>query len=494
MKQSLEILKDSKNNTIFTIIFMVLLAIAILPVFIYGLYSIPEGDDFNYFWHLVEERDKGNGYLKSAYNVMLFFYKNWSGAYSFNFLTAFLCPYVRWGLVGFSITCFLCGLLLIFSISVFISTLFKKFFLRNEYLLFAIVSIIFLWVFMFDLSEILYWFATICAYSIPLSLMLLGYSILINADNNFVMFISCLFLFTAVGGNLQIVGIVVGIYICLVMYHKLSKKKSFVITVPILIGILINVLASGNYTRAKYIHPEGMSIFYCLTSMITMIKCIIRLFGRIAISPLQWVLLITAVIVGRNIKEPRNILFIHILKMFLIGMVILGGSIFPAILGVASLSPRHLAIAGLIAVCFSFLMIVVLYGFLKKFLNRKIIGCFVLCLIIINIVLYSSGRTKWYVSNNMISRAYKDIYTGKLKDNYDQWKYIFNCIEESSEESVDVVVHGKYQKQVMVHVPIAYFMETWMVSPNFVKYTGKKKVSIIWDTNEEKYKFEVSLE
>lgn len=254
---------SGKTRRVFLALAMWLYFFMIFPYFKVAFFANPSADDFSNLYSTLHY--SGQSFLEKAIRQSWHTYETWQGTYFGNFLTyAGGIIYYRFGLLGIHLEYVLNILLFYCALFSFSYVLSKKIFESSKSvytLAFILASLIsFMILYDFDVSEVFYWHTGLCMYTVPLSISLFVFAILIKRNvSNAYLLIGSVLSFIAAGGSLDISAFVCGVSLLLFLYR--SRKingvdKTIVVFLVGIIGAFFNVLSPGNYDRHDLITDQ----------------------------------------------------------------------------------------------------------------------------------------------------------------------------------------------------------------------------------------------
>ena len=257
--------KEKQKIKLFVIVEWVMAVAFCLPYILSARFTVFWADDFSHY--LGMEEMPGTLLIEKAWQYMLNIYKIWQGTYFAIFLQSILSP-MRYGGVTW-LRCISIANILLFFISLYFALrmLFRYLGLEAKHTITAFLLVVIPLFSYGQYTEILYWLSGQCSYSFPVSLAFLGIGLLFCKRKSamgiitYVLSLVCLFL--AVGGSLEVAGIVTYILLVLLVfdYWKNRKKNFFMMEafVVALVGSLINAMAPGNFVRHKMIDARSLN-------------------------------------------------------------------------------------------------------------------------------------------------------------------------------------------------------------------------------------------
>ncbi len=479
----------------------ILFVIICLGLCVEAFYSLPDGDDFGFFYLMKRGILDGNGPIQSALHVSELFYENWSGDYGSVFLISFLNPFYRGGLYAYSFCCFLGVCTFFLALFLFLKS-FKGVILSDGNMMVGILFGAFIvagWLDAFTPKEIFYWYTCVYSYCIGLTIKLMTCSFLLfnhkrNSTNNKI--VSCVFLFvcgivsSAVGT--QNLTINIGLFVFFILIGVL-KEKCHIVSLGggIMISAVIVLLAPGNHTRAMGdVHVTGAFISRLLTAFGDSTRCIIRMgVKNILTSPFFWLSLSLIVVLRlfTNYVKNRELTFKMVIMKLLASCVLIYSAVFPVSYGyqVSFMSPRTECVAGLIVWILTIYWMVCLLQIIPQLhlndskrrtvMNSALAGL-------------AGGFFLFFLfGKNAGILAYRELFSGKPQLQWNNWNQIYTEVEESDEKIVAVDLDNEYISGLMTrHDEVEWNGEN-VISRSYMAYCGKEEVMVNWHTGDDVY-------
>lgn len=478
--------KNLNSRHKYIIISAFLLIIGIVPYVITLIYVLPVADDFCYANDIVQ---LGGYNLSGIFNMVKRYYQNWQGVYFGIALGGAINPMCSIGASGIKIVLLCVIVLSICIISIFINQLCLVFYSNREVPVIFFISLVLVGCFNTSVAkELFLWFVGACGYTIPFLTGIFGVICLIavvqknysRKKEKICLLFAISSGFLASGGALQITGCICWMYLLLVGWSIFKKKKIKAMLFAFMstfLGAIINVVAPGNYVRQSTSY-EKISIikalYYTLIAVISELKYI---FSQTYIPWLLLLLFVVACIFLKPVNEK-------IWHPIIVGGVVLISwliSTFPVCYGYAdsALAERGCELLDIYIIIGLFLFInsVVNWTKLKGITLSKeailIMGIFA----VINMG-YSQNIIP--ISKIPSIQCWQQIFSGELKRYHDEWIEVFNTIERSEDDIVEVPVsRWAYEADLVIMRPgMSENFENW-VNNGIATYYGKEKVRVI---------------
>jgi len=249
-------MKKNRGELRITLIILLLAAVIIIPIIIYGMNSLPVADDYSQSNpHLLEERDITDGFLKFAIRKTASVYMGGGGAFFSYFADFYITPIRRWGLHGVRIANSFISAFFYISMLFYVYS-FNSVFLKES----RNYSLMLFLLFAFNLNnngfntEVYTHYINMVVYILPLSVMMVAHGLLFRsiANDNRIHIASAVLGFLVGGGMLNIVVLNCGLAIIALYLSRAFNKgirKPMIMLICSVIGGIINVLAPGNFVR-----------------------------------------------------------------------------------------------------------------------------------------------------------------------------------------------------------------------------------------------------
>jgi len=291
------------------------LLVLIFPFFALLFFVHPQGDDYCF----LEQLNNYNN-LEFVKNM----YYHWTGRY-FSMFLASLDP-MKYSLNIYRLFLFLFQIIFLSSIFLFI----KSVVISNvKYTSIIIATLIFYLIYAnlsISIFELFYWYPSVSAYLLGLSLLLIFISIYFFYKRKSLSIYSFLTLSTILSfiliGLTEIFIIPIFIFISSIIYADLKTKAFNYMVILLLIIILSTVVifAPGNFVRASLFESHSISI-----ALVNAIKSLILALGYIIKNP-TFIVLSLAFYIFLNSKNSNYFIFnfqkINLLKFYLVSILI----------------------------------------------------------------------------------------------------------------------------------------------------------------------------
>jgi hypothetical protein len=256
-------------------ILIALLVIALIPLFILGIYDRPSADDYSYAFNTRDVVESGGGILQliqAACTTSVEFMQNWQGLYSSAFLLA-LQPGI-FGNAAYGMTPLILFVIIAFSFLLTFRTIERDLLKTHtgSWPLVSMLTIFFVLQCMPDLTEGFYWYNGAMNYTPFFCLTLINCVCAIKIINshkrrnrNLLILLSFVLSFVISGGNH--VTAVLNVILMLGFFVIALRKRRFSLALSPLaaiIGLLINVTSPGTMVRRSMFpeSPSLLSTFY----------------------------------------------------------------------------------------------------------------------------------------------------------------------------------------------------------------------------------------
>lgn len=283
-------MKNKQKYFDFTL--LALLLAALLPFFALSFYNIPSADDLSY--------------LNAAKNINLYknisnYYFGWGGRY-FSSLIIFTNPLVYGWELGyklipvFTIVLLYIGLLLL--VRSFLKNHFTKYYL-NAMILLALIIQLFP-----SPVEALYWISGSLTYTIPYIILLFLIFILKHGwQSKLILILIGLCAFILSGTNEVMMLLTFEMLLFFVLLNFVLKKTNLKLLIAFLFsfaGMVICIIAPGNYRRLDFFPLHGQIFDSVLSSIFSFIRLSVHIFTE----PALWIILLIVFIHGaqKNIR------------------------------------------------------------------------------------------------------------------------------------------------------------------------------------------------
>lgn len=269
------------TNKLLALLAMGIVAILVLPGVVISTYTVLAGDDLSHSIAIGADHVGLFRYIGASFKYAGHVYKTWQGTYFAMFIQALLSPMNNFGYAQLHFVMFANAVLFWGALIWLAKTLMSKIECQSHLKIFVIALLVFSLTNYEAYEEVFFWFSGAASYSIPLSLMMIGFTATIRyADTHrikwYVIAILCGIM--AMGGSLTVSGTGCYVVALFVLYQMLpgEKKVSVRKLVPQLIlfavwfaGALINAAAPGNFVRYGYVDESGVHpIEACVNSVL----------------------------------------------------------------------------------------------------------------------------------------------------------------------------------------------------------------------------------
>ncbi len=305
-KLSLRSIKEDINNNKLFYVILCITIIFVAIMFINNLFNYPASDDYVNYSKMLESgpKDGINGIL-SFIVALLNNIKTMQESYFSNILSCFNPLFISINMYKF--TSLLAQLFWIYSLYFFFKSFFNKKNVRDIVLIY-LVFLLFSIIFMYSISQGLYWINSINIYLVPYSMSLILFGFLIRylkTNKNLWLYLSVIFSII-LGGTNYTTGIFVGfilLFITLYLnFKKDGRKNNFIIlTIIFSISFAFNILCLLNSDSINTIDELPISQFF-LTSFINAYKMLKYLFFETIYIPLVIILMPTIKKLVRDAK------------------------------------------------------------------------------------------------------------------------------------------------------------------------------------------------
>ena len=243
-------------------------------------FSVLVADDFSHASSIGVFRVPFREYLAASFRYACKVYKNWQGTYFAMFIQALLSPANNYGFSQLRIV-MVANTLLFFAAFAFLIYSFTRSLGREAaYLRVVVIFLAFFCVCGYTVyPEIFFWFSGAASYTIPLSCLMIGLSLLYPGVDDRLpagcMIGSILFGAMAMGGSLAVSG--TGCYAAVLgcVYLLWSRRRlpirHIIVTMVWVICAGVNAMAPGNYVRHGHIDDTGLHPITALISAVDMV-------------------------------------------------------------------------------------------------------------------------------------------------------------------------------------------------------------------------------
>lgn len=461
-------------------------SMGILPCLLTIFYALPVADDFSYANDIAK---LGGHNIRGVFDLVKSTYQTWQGVYYGVVLGGGIDPMRRAGFSGINIVLFLVMILNVCVMFGFIYQLYSIFYSNKKFPMIVSISAVLAGCLNVRVvKELYFWYVGACGYTIPLLTGILGITCMIivlkNANNGkkekLCLYFAIIFGFLSSGGALQVTAYICWIYMLLLSWSILKKKKVKVMAFAFcstLLGALINVAAPGNYARQS-ISYEKISIFkaayYAFNVTISEIRYI---FSQTYI---PWLLLLLIILAFLFLKPVKDKLY-HPLIVGGAALISWLISTFPVCYGYAdsTLASRGYETLDIYIIIGLFLFINSLVNWLKLkeiFLSKEV----VLAMSILAMINIGYLQNSVPISSIPGMQCWQQIFSGELKRYHDEWIEVFDTIERSEDAVVEVPIsRWAYEADLVIMKPgMSENFEKW-VNDGIATYYGKEKVRVV---------------
>lgn len=254
-------------------LWIIIIASAILPVFVADFYAGPCADDFTQIASYKISPVKGLPYILGS---MIDICKSWQGTYFSNFILS-MPVFNYFGIVGLRIWLFVraaafftSAITLIHALRMRISS--DKKTDLNEILMIMAISLIYILGFN-SLEDSFFWFNGSSVYLAPTTCSLIAIACYvyyeINTKVTYIV-VGIIFAFLGAGGALCIPGAMCSAFLLLIIDDVLENKRinrNAIIAAVAFIGALINTLSPGNFARKEARNPGANPIIAAINTV-----------------------------------------------------------------------------------------------------------------------------------------------------------------------------------------------------------------------------------
>jgi hypothetical protein len=435
-----------------TLVGWFILLFTLLPFLLLCLYSVPLGDDF---WYADAYRKYG------MVGAQTFYYNDWSGRYTANFLISTVNP-LSYGYLNLG---FLHPLLLIagtvYSLRLLINTTFDFYHISISRILTLSILLFFYLNYLPDIGESFYWMAAAYTYQVPVIFLFLYIALLFNlfsakstAVAALYLMLALICLFVILGCNEVIVVYVTILNAIIFTIMVFRNKGNLLKFVPILAATIVlsylMLTADGNFARMDlfekppfhFLKSVFNSLFRSLFVLTFWIPTLALLLLAIpGISQID-------ISVSRYLSE-RNIKISTILMsavFLLVGVAFIG--FFPSIYTTRWIPQRAytpIFISFVILFVFVFVILLKYFPILLQF-NAAFSGSPKISVLLLSLLVITLSH------NSNVMDAYSDITSGKASSYHNQVMKTYHQLQTTVEDSVYV---KELQKRPMV-LPIRW--------------------------------------
>lgn len=229
-----------------------------LPLVLFTLYTYPVQDDFFYTWKVWTTMEEGHTAFGAVLLCTLRSWKDFSGYFFSMFLCHLSDALVQCDIWGIRLWQFVQALLFYATVFLFIRTMVVKVFRYEKEKALPVIFLFFICLtslYYFEEHEDFLWFCASVIYLIPMMFILTGCVCMVYAlesGRKRYMLLAMMLGFPGGGGVLNIAAFGCMLYVMTAYWGIVVRrqiKKSVVMSLPMLIGGVINVIAPGNFAR-----------------------------------------------------------------------------------------------------------------------------------------------------------------------------------------------------------------------------------------------------
>ena len=476
MKRVINNLKDNK-------IYVLMVAIVLLPILVYSIHSIPAADDYS---NAVAISAYWNTYSNSFFAALMRdvdLYKSLGGYYFASFLNVFFVPFLRFGITGLRVFNFIVNGFFAVSLYYFVDK-FACDLLKTKknitWLIFAIIETMLVNTYMN--TEIYTWYCVLVAYILPMSLMLIAFgkyfSFVMGKTKRFISISVIAFLVS--GSSLNIVALNCLFYLILGVYgfvYFKKKKESIIIFCSSFLGALVNVVAPGNFARRDTI-SENYNIFASVKDdiLLTVDSCISLFTSPVFI--ISFVIILITILNTVDFADLKIDFKYPIIALVCVptGVLIVN---FPVVFGYGTewTTDRCIFVQNLTLTILMLLWTVYFAGFINKrmgeiqFDNKsKIVLCLVFSLSLCNFFNCKGG-----MDNFTTTYMWKHIMSGRMEEFVNYEEGIISAMENSKNEDV-IFPLPQFSKDIFVKDIGIQEDPDWWVNDAVSRFYGLKSL------------------
>ncbi len=484
---------NRKSRKWIIVVSIFILAFLCIGLCIEALYSLPDGDDFKFFYMMKQGIETGKSAFFSALDVSIELYQNWSGDYLSTFLLAFFDPFRRNGLFGVSFMCFLGTVFFVGSLEFFWITLGKKVGkFQDKALPVFLLIITGGWLDSCTPKENFYWYTCVYSYTLGLGIVILEIAFLLRNENGkktsgwLEIVWSVIAFFGGVlsaGLSIPTLAISVGFFLYFFCFECQRNWKVILSWgAGIFVSAIIVLSAPGNHVRNAYGMVEEMPLVQQFPEAIwNSTKCLARIgVKQILASPFFWIMIVflicARVFWSKDWKRPS---LSTLLKKIIFGCMLIYSGVLPVCFGyhTSFLSPRteSMAVAIIWIVIFDWIITGLRFLPIGESLKiSKYVSTGVL------IIAGAMALLCLVATNNAGRLAYQELISGKPQLQWDNWNHLYQSVETSTDPIVTVSFDNDYITDLMVRHDEVLHDGEWEISYGYMDYCGKDQVVVNW--------------
>lgn len=428
--------KEFRTRFVLTFIIVFIIMATTLPIILASSMSFLRGDDFaegvssvkgKNFWGLLT-------YSLQFTNSSFF---NWNGAYFSKFIQAFFHPLNGQGIMQLRIVMVANALLFVMSVCFFVYGICRyevKCFLCK--LLLAMCCLV--GILGFDTwYQVFYWYTGAVCFTIPLSAMLIAFTLITISDRKACYIIAGVLLFCASGGSLAIAG--TSCYWMLIigtsrLYKKKMRKRDVSLFVIAVAGALVNALAPGNFVRHSVIDDSGLHLF----------RAVIYSFSEVVATAEwlfleTWFIVIVVIALGVGIFAGKRSVVDKTYSWLMIAVNAVTPIVtyYPVCLGYSSGGgPNRCRFILTFSFVISVLTISVLVGkLIADYVHASYVREVALVIILLMIIM-PIKREGWKLSAMISYRTMMELTEGNIQSYYREVNRIYDAISDDENEDV----------------------------------------------------------
>lgn len=432
--------KEFRIRFILSFFIVIIIMVTTLPIILASSMSFYRGDDFAEGISSVKGKNFW-GLLTYSLQFTIYSFFNWNGAYFSKFIQTLFHPLNGQGIIQLRIVMVVNSLLFVMSVCFFVFGICRhevKGFLCK--LLLAMCCLI--GTLGFDTwYQVFYWYTGAVCFTIPLSAMLIAFTLITISHRRACYIIAGVLLFLASGGSLAIAGtscfwmLIIGISR---FYKKKLRKRDVVLFIIAVAGALANALAPGNFVRHSAIDDSGVHLFraviYNLSEVVATAEWLFLETWFIVIVVIAFGVGIYA---GKRSVVNKNYSWLMIAVNAVTPIV----TYYPVCLGYSSGGgPNRCRFILTFSFVISMLTISVLVGKLTAdYVHANHVREVVLAIMLLMIIM-PIKREGWKLSSMIPYRTMMELTEGNIQSYYREANRIYNTIRDDDNE--DVFIYG----------------------------------------------------